>query len=120
MHGHDSIFCPTQKSFCRMNVHPDCQEKVNKSNAAHCRNCVIYFHFHFWIHESNYEMSAAVEEYFPPVHRVRQMAIECGIARQVVKCQPKSKLLRRQKSASEFDGRVAEPGGEDDSKLTRF
>jgi len=46
--------------LCRMNVHPDCQEKV-------------------------------------------------------VKCQPKSKLLRRQKSASEFDGRVAEPGGEDDS-----
>ena len=35
---------------------------------------------------------------------------------QVVKCQPKSKLLRRQKSASEFDGRVAEQGGEDDSK----
>ena len=48
------------------------------------------------------------------------MAIDGGIARQVVKCQPKSKLLRRQKSASEFDGRVAEPGGEDDSKLTRF
>jgi len=47
--------------LCRMNVHPDCQEKV-------------------------------------------------------VKCQPKSKLLRRQKSASEFDGRVAgELGGEDDS-----
>ena len=37
---------------------------------------------------------------------------------QVVKCQPKSKLLRRQKSASEFDGRVAEQGGEDDSKLS--
>merc|ERR1719370_1425693 len=47
--------------LCRMNVHPDCQEKV-------------------------------------------------------VKCQPKSKLLRRQKSASEFDGRVAEPGGEDDRR----
>ena len=38
----------------------------------------------------------------------------------MVKCQPKSKLLRRQKSASEFDGRVAEPGGEDDSELTLF
>ena len=37
---------------------------------------------------------------------------------QVVKCQPKSKLLRRQKSASEFDGRVAgELGGEDDSEI---
>jgi len=45
--------------LCRMNVHPECQEKV-------------------------------------------------------VKCAPKSKLLRRQKSASEFDGRVGE-GGEDDS-----
>ena len=37
----------------------------------------------------------------------------------VVKCAPKSKLLRRQKSASEFDGRVGE-GGEDDSKSPRL
>lgn len=55
-HARQGLKC----KLCRMNVHPDCQEKV-------------------------------------------------------VKCAPKSKLLRRQKSASEFDGRVTDGGAEDDS-----
>ena len=37
----------------------------------------------------------------------------------VPKCQPKSRLLRRQKSASEIDARVL-PGNEDDSKFRFF
>ena len=37
----------------------------------------------------------------------------------VPKCQPKSRLLRRQKSASEIDSRVL-PGNEDDSKFFFF
>jgi len=56
-HSRQGLKC----KLCRMNVHPDCQDKV-------------------------------------------------------VKCQPKSKLLRRQKSASDFDSRtLAEHEGEDES-----
>jgi len=56
-HSRQGLKC----KLCRMNVHPDCQEKV-------------------------------------------------------VKCQPKSKLLRRQKSASEFESRT--PENDDESRLS--
>ena len=67
-------FCtPCQKSYFRMNVHPDCQEKVNKiivqtSPALDKRFFCPYFHLS---HEANTKIRG--EEVFSFVHIVWQM-----------------------------------------------
>ena len=62
-----------QKSYFRMNVHPDCQEKVNKivvqtSPALDKRFFCPYFHLS---HEANTKIRG--EEVFSFVHIVWQM-----------------------------------------------